>query len=347
MRIALATTTINRPVLLELLRAYGPDVAFFVAGDEKTPADAAMGSDAPHFMDVAYQKARGYKCSDLIGFSNIQRRNIATLEAVRWGADVIVHWDDDNVPLDARYFEDFGERFFYPRGNLSPDPRPFNGLKVSGFGGWFDVGQLLQPPAKHRGFPFSVPALYKVGHASNAKIGAAAGMCLGDPDVDAVTRLNSRFDVHGVSELLRSGIVVDPGTKTVFNSQNTAFIRELAPAMFMLPGVGRYDDIYASLICQRVMRERGLHVHFGKPFVWQQRNPHNLTKDLRQEIDGMENVERLAKYLDSLPFRSISPLYMCREIFEGFDKLPNSYDILPKQAIDAALAFLEDIEQVM
>jgi hypothetical protein len=64
-------------------------------------------------------------------------------------------------------------------------------------------------------------------------------------------------------------------------SPNTAVIRELIPAWFMMPGVGRHDDIYASLIVQRVARERNLHVHFGPPFTYQQRNKHDLIKDLR------------------------------------------------------------------
>ena len=89
-----------------------------------------------------------------------------------------------------------------------------------------------------------------------------------------------------------TGVVVDLHTHTVFNSQNTAVIRELIPAWFMMPGVGRHDDIYASLIVQRVARERGYHVHFGPPFTYQQRNEHNLVTDLRAEIDGWRTCRR-------------------------------------------------------
>ena len=37
MKIALCTTTIHIPHALKLMREIGPDVRFFVAGDEKTP----------------------------------------------------------------------------------------------------------------------------------------------------------------------------------------------------------------------------------------------------------------------------------------------------------------------
>ena len=105
--------------------------------------------------------------------------------------------------------------------------------------------------------------------------------------------------VHRVSELLRAGIVVDPTpTWTVFNSQNTAIIRELAPAFFMVPQWGRYDDIFASLMVQRLMRERGLVTHFGQPFVWQQRNAHDLLRDLRAEQFGAERILDFTAWLD-------------------------------------------------
>jgi len=93
-------------------------------------------------------------------------------------------------------------------------------------------------------------------------------------------------------------------------------LRELIPAWGMIPFVGRMDDIYASLICQRVMRERDMRVHFGKPFVWQQRNDHNLVKDLRGEIDGYENVAKLADLLDHVQLAGKSVLADTRRIWE-------------------------------
>lgn len=351
MKTALITTTINVPTVLELYRQHGPDVRFFIAGDLKTPQAAAdWCHDIPGttYLSPEMQKSFDYKCSELIGWNSIQRRNIALLEAVKWGADIIVSTDDDNIPLNANYFKDF---------NAALNPNRFSGygagfdgqfrtagIKVSGLNGWFDVGQLLQPVSPHRGYPLSHRAdLWRADHVVGAKVGVAAGICLGDPDINATTRIEKQPAVHQVSELLQSGIVVDNKTWTVFNSQNTAFIRELAPAFFMLPGVGRYDDIYASLIMQRVMRERGLHVHFGKPFAYQQRNAHNLVRDLRGEIDGMENIERFAQWLDGRHLVNKGPL---RQTWKIWEQSPMK-DWMPQQTIDAALAFLDDMEGVL
>lgn len=339
MRTALVLTTINVPHVLALYRAYGPDVHFFIVGDRKSD-DLAITNfliDIPShsYYDIDAQHSLYPKLSALIGENCIQRRNIATLEAVKWGADVIVTIDDDNIPLNGEYFNwDMANRFRWPH----------KGLKATSSSNWFDVGQLLQPKAEHRGFPYTKRAQPAFEAITGAKVGVAAGICMGDPDIGAVERIANGPIVHGVSEILRSGVVTDPReTWTVFNSQNTAFIRELAPAMFMLPGVGRYDDIYASLITQRVMRERGLHVHFGRPFVWQQRNKHDLTKDLMMEIMGMTNIEKVATALEELVLDDGPPVEQAAAIFAHLGTL----GLIPESSAQAAREWCDVLTEAL
>lgn len=362
MKIACVTTTINVPRVLALYARHSPDVRFFVVGDRKSDDSAITNFllDIPNhsYYGIDTQHALGYECSRMIGENCIQRRNIATLEALKWGADIIVSIDDDNIPLGI-YFDHFESILACSKSinaitvtNNGPyssaevgctlGPITWSGLKASSFSCWFDVGQLLQPKAEHRGFPHTKRAQPSFEPITDAKVGVAAGICLGDPDVGAAERIANGPMVHGVSELLRSGIVTDPReTWTVFNSQNTAFIRDLAPAMFMLPGVGRYDDIYASLITQRVMREKGLHVHFGKPFVWQERNKHNLTDDLLMEIMGMRNIERVAEILEDLVLEDGPAVEQARACFLALAP------VLPEATLEAAMAWCDDIEKVL
>lgn len=350
MKIACVTTTINVPRVLALYAKHGPDVRFFVVGDRKSD-DLAITSfllDIPNhsYYGIDTQHALGYECSRMIGENCIQRRNIATLEAVAWGADIVVSIDDDNIPLDKNYFFDLTNvcrgNYFAGYGGGFESPRYFNGLKATSFSCWFDVGRLLQPAAEHRGFPHTKRAQHSFEPVTDVRIGVAAGICLGDPDIGAVERIANGPTVHGVSELLRSGIVIDPRqTWTVFNSQNTAFIRDLAPAMFMLPGVGRYDDIYASLIAQRIMSERDLHVHFGKPFVWQERNKHNLIDDLTMEIMGMRNIERVAEILEDLVLEDGPTVEQARACFLALAP------VLPEPTLEAAMAWCDDIGEVL
>lgn len=352
MKTALILTTVNVPTVLALYRKLGPDVFFFIAGDRKTP-DAEVCNfllDIPNhaYYGIDRQHDLDYKCSHLIGENCVERRNIALLEAVKGGADVIVTIDDDNIPMGDYFYEHWrslGGRFNYEKRGLELG-NTFSGIEASSPTGWFDPGALLVPQTKHRGFPISIKSDPVFESVVDAKIGVAQGLCLGDPDIDAVTRIATAPIIHSVSELGRAGIVTDPRkTKTVFNTQNTAFIRELAPAMFQPPGVGRYSDIYASLICQRVMRERELYVHFGQPFVWQQRNKHNLIRDLRDEIDGMENVVAFSDRLDCMSNLTGSVLKQTRRLYQNL--LECSFYGIPELAVEGALAFLDDIEAVL
>ena len=387
MKTALVTTTINVPHVLKLYRQHGPDVAFFVAADEKTPREAyefCADIENCEIYSPDRQRELNYSCSELIGWSTIGRRNIMVLEALKWGADVIVTIDDDNIPiLTARGIEDYFTLFTHhwissqhwenvPDSNtalkliIESGYREFNGLRASSVQGWYDPGDLLVPKTKHRGFPIQVKpeAIYEP--VTDVRIGVAQGLCLGDPDIDAVTRIATAPNIHSVSELGRAGVVTDPKgpeiptvmslatrasgaalnrapTWSVFNTQNTAYLRELAPAMFCAPGLGRFDDIFASLICQRVMREKNLHVHYGQPFVWQQRNQHDLIKDLRVEIDGMANIMKLAEILNTAPVEGPTATAMVANIYNWL----TLEDWWPAIATKAGLAWIDDIEKVL
>lgn len=330
MRIALCTTTIHIPHALKLMRKFSEDARFFVALDKKTPSEVYSVADG-HTKMLPEPMQNDWKCSEAIGWNTLARRNIAFLEALKWGADVIYSHDDDNIPVDLAHFD----RIEMILGG------PFDGIKL-GARRWFDPGTLLIPATRHRGIPHagcvSKHALPVVG----ARVGVVAGLVIGDPDIDATTRMEIRPDIGAVHVLGSTGVVVDRNTWTVFNSQNTAVIRDLIPAWFMMPGVGRHDDIYASLIVQRVARERDLHVHFGRPFTYQQRNEHNLITDLRAEIDGMENVTKLADLLDSIILPAKSVIEDTRIIYEAL----RTSTLVPYQACVAALAWLEDCESI-
>ncbi len=347
-KIALVTTTINVPHVLRLYRKYGPDVQFFVIGDRKTPHaevdDLCRSIGKATYYSPELQSELGYACSKLIGWDCVQRRNIGFLEALKWGADMIVTVDDDNIPMDRAYFY----RFW---GLLN---KPFSGLSAVaplGEGGWFNAGELLDPPVSHRGFPLekertdalgAVDPYQQFTHVVDAQIGVAAGLWMGDPDISALERGQDAPLVRGISEVGRAGVATSPGTWTVFNSQNTAFRRELTPAMMMWPGVGRYDDICASLVCQRLMRERDLHTHFGQPFVYQQRNAHDWLRDLEQEMWGMQHILELA---DAIGLGKVVPgPSVIENLREVYRRLPA---FVPSIVKECGQAWLEDCEKAM
>ena len=337
MKIALCTTTIHVPHALKLMRKLSANVRFFVAGDKKTPKEAyELVLSMDNTSVCMPESAHGWKCGEAIGWNTIARRNIAFLEALKWGADIIYSWDNDNIPVGPDIFSPYG-----PIGQMRFSN--FNGIQVSGADGWFDPGSLLIPATRHRGFPHARRPSKHASSVVDARIGVAAGLIIGDPDIDATTRMELRPDIGAVHILGSAGVVVDPHTWTIWNSQNTAVVRELIPSWFMAPGCGRHDDIFASIVVQRVMRERGYHAHFGPPFTFQQRNEHDLLVDLRAEIDGMSNVTKMVDLLDSILLPAKSVIDDTRIIYNALAHA----DWYPKKAVTAALAWLEDCESVI
>jgi hypothetical protein len=336
MNAAIVTTTIRVPVVLELYHKHAPNTVAYVALDQKLPGSLPAWNNVrwipPH------EQAR-WRCSELIGWNCIQRRNIATLEALQAGASTIITIDDDNIPMGRgtpinSCVWSFDQLLTYP----------WSGLHATSLEQWFDPGQLMVPPVRQRGFPWSVKSWdWFVDHAVDVNIGVAQGLILGNADVDAASRLANPQNSMVVSEIGRDGVVVRPQIYTIFNSQFTAFRRELAPAMFMVPHVGRYDDIYASLITQRIMRVLDLWTHFGKPFAYQQRNEHNLLRDLREEMHGMERVANFATWLNRLDLGSAPVLSMVKLIWNKIQ----SGGWLPTESCNAAFAWLEDCEEAM
>jgi hypothetical protein len=123
---------------------------FFISGDRKSPHKEIRSfistlGNAVYYSDTDQEKL-GYKSSELIGWNRIMRCNIALLEAIKFGADIIVSIDDDNIPLGKDYFTHFVKIL----------TEPFSGLQVTSDNGWFNIGEYMAPQIYHRGFPYDI-----------------------------------------------------------------------------------------------------------------------------------------------------------------------------------------------
>jgi hypothetical protein len=230
------------------------------------------------------------------------RRNMALLRAIEMSDnddDIIITIDDDNYPLDMDYFLDIEFTLVGTTSGMMVSPAAPRGRV-----GWFNIGDFFTPKFYHRGFPYSQrknPMEYNLTYASASKIGIAAGLWLGDPDIDAMERIIHAPIIQHEPSLLSDGVTIHPSILTPTNSQNTAFPAKLAPLMAVWPWVGRYDDIWASYLAQRIMHEHDYLVHFGAPFCYQSRNSHNLFKNLKDEMFGMEHTDELIRALCAAP----------------------------------------------
>lgn len=311
--IAVTLTTINMPLvlsnLIEQMEAFPHDglkIDFIVAGDRKTPLEAKeylakLKSRYPKsefiYLGLDDQEKRFSRHQNLwnhIPINSFARRNYADLLAYTEGYDTIIRIDDDNFPCEGVDF--FGGHSGV--GNISER------TVVKSANGWFNVCETLEEENGvnfyPRGFPFTErwnkPEVTTTREVSRLVINA--GLWLGDPDVDAITRLcrpvnATRFK----SEMYGDSFTLAKGTWCPINTQNTAFAREVIPAAFVSPFAGRYDDILSGYFLRKLVDHMGDSVSFGQPLLNQIRNAHDLWMDLDKERIGGSTIHKTSEIL--------------------------------------------------
>lgn len=270
-----------------------PGWELVVAGDRKTPADWAVPGVT--FLSAADQEASGYRIARELPWNHYCRKMIGYLHAMRGGASVIVDTDDDNVPKSDWAFPHFDGDFLTTRAEL-------------GFVNLYKLytDMRIWP----RGFPLE---LLTSGAAvvnrdelisAPARVGIWQGLADGDPDVDAIYRLTDNtpcfFDPG-------PPVVLEEGTLCPFNSQNTAFRRELFPLLYMPAHVTfRFTDILRGLVAQPIIWATNWRLGFTQATVIQDRNPHDYLKDFQSEIPCYLHVARVIDAVKSVVTKDAS-----------------------------------------
>jgi hypothetical protein len=299
----IVTTTINPPT--EAITRFDQlkDWQLVVIGDLKTPTDYKL--ECGIYVTPAEQESYDKQLSDAIGWNCIQRRNFGLLWAADMGADLVALIDDDNIP-----YEDWGQHLmigqetqvnYYETDLPAFDP----------------VGATNEHHLWHRGYPLQLLPQRDYSQLSRKTLvpDVQADFWNGNPDIDAICRMEHapecHFDVHCFP--LASNKLAP------FNSQNTFLKGILLKDYFLFPYIGRMDDIWASYYLQA----KGATVVYGKASVYQQRNVHDLVRDMQQEYLGYENnlniVKALAedpeKLMHYLPEKSIKAFELYRRHF--------------------------------
>ena len=296
MKKAIVTTTINRPT--EASRAFaamrGWD--FIVVGDTKTPHSEYEALDGCIYLSPEKQESIDKPLSDMLGWKTIQRRNMGFVYANSQNYDVVATVDDDNIPLEGwgQMFEGFRPnsdalvRRTHPSSPIvapfTPKIREFTPIACR----FFDpLSATKHSRLWHRGFPLQhVSARSVTSKMIESPIfDIQANLWNGDPDVDAICRMVYAPDVtfDDVEEYYCSSAIAP------FNSQNTLLSSRVLKDYFVFDKSGRMDDIYGAYVVQKL----GYKVCFGPPTVYQARNPHDLTEDMKKEYCGYEHVHRI------------------------------------------------------
>jgi len=298
-------TTIYDPLVLFALKenilkhGHSKDTACWVIGDTKTPESARDICESCtnegfecRFVDIPMQDIWGKKNPELyeqIPYGNESRRNIGFLMALEDGCERLITIDDDNFPCSGDFIgghETTGgtvERAIYEDQ------------------GWHNICEHLELEDGTIVFPRGYPLTARFGKNKNKEknitdgvVGVTAGMWLAAPDIDATAWINgggrNAVDWKGPQKT-----VLDTGTWTPINTQNTSILRQLLPAYCCIPmghpvpggRIERYGDIWGGYFLQTVMRGGNRFVSFGLPLAEHRRNPHNYSDDLRHEFWGM------------------------------------------------------------
>jgi len=274
------TTTINtKTPAIEKLESLA-DWTLIVVGDLKTPKDYKVNGI---YLSPDDQTKLDSDLSDAIGWNCVQRRSFGYLLAYSLGADIVATIDDDNIPLD-----NWGTTLHlgketavtkYITNDLAFDP----------------IGATNYKHLWHRGFPLELISSRDYSTRESAVVipDVQADFWNGDPDIDAICRLEHRPDCtfdHAVFPFTSNRFAP-------FNSQNTFLTRKVLKDYFMFPNLGRMDDIWAGYYLQAL----GATVIFNSPTVFQERNPHNLITDMTKEYLGYENNLSLVRDLSASP----------------------------------------------
>lgn len=283
MKKVIVTTTINPPTKAIHRFQSMLDWDLVVIGDKKTPP---YRLERGIYMSPDEQQRYDPQLSDAIGWNCIQRRNLGLLWAHDMGADIVAVVDDDNIPLpgwgENLLLGEEAEVNFYDTDLPAFDP----------------VGATNHGQLWHRGYPLQLLPRRDYTRRSSRRVRAdiQADFWNGDPDIDAICRMEHapecKFD--------DTYFPLAANRLAPFNSQNTFIAGKCLKNYFLFPHIGRMDDIWASYYLQAL----GHAVVYNKASVYQERNVHDLVRDMQQEYLGYEHNLALVKDLARDP-RSI------------------------------------------
>jgi hypothetical protein len=323
---AIVITSIYPPT--EAVRKFAAmkDHTTIIVGDCKTPD--GWESEGAAFLSVEAQGTMGFRLFSKLPYNHYGRKMLGYLYAIRAGAEIIVDTDDDNIPKPDWCVPEFDGAVKTTRENL----------------GFVNVySRYTEQHIWPRGFPLGMIkeqswSLADAGlKEEQLRVGVWQGLADGDPDVDAIYRLTLNtpcyFQANGP-------VVLRQGTLCPFNSQNTAFRKELFPLLYLPAYVTfRFTDILRGLLAQPIMWQEGYYLGFTSSSVIQERNPHDYMKDFADEIPCYLYPEKIIGIVSGAIRAGAS---LADNLFNSYEALHRE-SIVPKEELELLTLWLQDI----
>ena len=289
-------TTINVPTFIDglcdnILEYKHSDVNILVIGDKKTPLETGpycQKAEKKYGIEVEYLSiedqldilAKHADLLELFPYNTPDRTILGGMLSYMRGSQRIIAVDDDNYTTAQDFIG-----FHSVVGTERKLKLISNELQ------WFNVHSTLieqnNIPFYPRGYPWKQrkpEASRKAVTERTVRVVVNQGLVLGDPDIDAISRLFWPITAVGMSSDFDSQFGLLPGTWSPFNYQNTALARDLIPCYYRPLSTQRNADIWTAYVFNKLAQHFGDVLTFGQPLVKQIRNEHDLWDDLDIEL---------------------------------------------------------------
>jgi len=234
------------------------NIEFIIIGDKKSLLKFSL--KGANYFSLKKQKSLQFNLSKVLPFNHYSRKNLGYLIAMQKNPETIIETDDDNIPL----------KNFLSKKKITKQKTYV--LKKSG---WVNVYKFFtKENIWPRGFALEElkNPLPKKTKLSKIVCPIQQGLADQNPDVDAIYRLTSKLPITFEKS---ENISIGNGSICPFNSQNTTWLREAYPLMYLPSYCSfRMTDIWRSFIAQRIAWTCDWSILFHNSTVIQKRNAH-------------------------------------------------------------------------
>ena len=342
-RAAIVCTTIFEPRFLDgylaNLDRHGrrDSVDLFVIIDRKTPTSVAAACAAakqdgfrvhcPTLIEQEDYLARFPSMRDRVPYDSDNRRNIGFLMALESDSEILISIDDDNFCLDDSDFV----------GEHAIAGEQVEVAELATDDGWTNIGTALSTNTPieiyPRGFPYFARNRQRattLRPSRAARVAVNAGLWTTDPDVDALTRIAIAPRVHAAAG---DAMYLGPRSWSPINTQNTAVVRDAVAAYyyvrmgFSLGGlsIDRYGDILSGYFVSKCAHARGDAIRVGSPIADHRRTPHNLFKDLYNELACVVMLDDLLPWLMEVKLQGSSYAELYADLATRIEEQASAY----------------------
>tara|TARA_B100002051_G_C16721473_1_gene632694 strand:+ start:418 stop:1596 length:1179 start_codon:yes stop_codon:yes gene_type:complete len=314
------TTTINTPTFLEgicknLKRfKYGKNEnSIIVIGDLKTPKTtnnfcqklSSKYGYKINYFDIAFQNSffkKKYKSLyNFFPLNDAVRKLLGSIYLFKKLPNRVIFIDDDNYVNDQKDFL---------KGHLVTNSK----LKLNSVNSkskWPNLYKYFKErsnvPFYARGYPWKYRNLLANKFSTKKKLKkviANCGYILGDPDIDANSRLFWPIETLGVAK--EQHFTLDKENFFPLNDQNTSVAKNYIPLYFKPLSGGRNSDIWTSYLIEKVAYAFNETVAYGPPIITQVRNKHDYWKDYELEKEHNISTDLFSEILESIKISKTS-----------------------------------------